>query len=222
MSRRRMFRPRPAPGRPRSGRRVAGFTLIELLVALTIFAILSGFAYRGLSAMLDSRESLERESRKWRDVALFVGRLERDLGAVIDKRVALGTSGTRLMPLSSLTESTDSTPGLAISRSGSILQANSLAAPQRVAYRFRDGKIERLSWTGIDAAPRDEPTVVPVFSGATDLTFRFLDGNGVWRGTWGAPGSNETGMPAAVEMTMDLASGERITRLVDLPGAPPS
>lgn len=199
-------------------RRNRGFTLIELLVALTIFAIMAGFAYRGLTAMLDSRASLERETRKWRDVALFVGRLERDLGAVIDRRVAIGTSGTRLMPLSSLTESTDSVPGLAISRSGSPLQGSSLAAPQRIAYRFRDGKVERLSWTGIDAAPRDEPAVVTVFTGATDLTFRFLDGNGVWRGTWGAPGSNETGLPAAVEVTFDLASGERIRRLVDLPG----
>ena len=201
-------------------RRSRGFTLIELLVALAIFAILAGFAYRGLAAMLDSRASLERESRKWRDVALFVGRFERDLNAVIDKRVALGTSGTRLMPLSSLTESTDSTPGLSLSRSGSILQGTSLAAPQRVAYRFREGKVERLTWSGIDAAPRDEPAVVAVFSGATALSFRFLDATGAWRGTWGAPGSNETTLPAAVEMTIDLASGERITRLVDMPGTP--
>lgn len=201
-------------------RRSRGFTLIELLVALAIFAILAGFAYRGLSAMLESRAALERESRKWRDVALFLGRFERDLGAVIDRRVAIGTSGTRLMPLSSLTESTTSAPGLAISRSGSLLQGTALAAPQRVAYRLNEGRIERLTWSGIDAAPRDEPSVVPVFSGATALSFRFLDAKGEWRGTWGAPGSNEASLPAAVEMTMDLASGERITRLVDLPGAP--
>ena len=63
--------------------RSKGFTLIELLVALAIFAILSAFAYRGLDAMLQSREALQVESRKWRDVTLLVGRMERDVGAVL-------------------------------------------------------------------------------------------------------------------------------------------
>jgi len=199
--------------------RAAGFTLVELLVALAIFAIIAGFAYRGLSSMLDSRAALERESRKWRDASLFVARFERDLAAVLDKRVAIGASGTRLMPLSSLTESTSSPVGLALSRSGSPLQGNALAAPQRIAYRFRDGKVERLAWNGIDAAPRDEPAAVAVFSGAVGLAFRFLDAQGEWRAAWGAPGSNDVALPAAVEMTLELASGERITRLVDLPRA---
>src|SRR6476620_3612059 len=35
----------------------AGFTLVELLVALAIFAVLSGFAYRALDTMLQSREA---------------------------------------------------------------------------------------------------------------------------------------------------------------------
>ena len=40
-----------------------GFTLVELLVALAIFAILSGFAYRSLTALLDSRNAVRDESR---------------------------------------------------------------------------------------------------------------------------------------------------------------
>src|SRR5687768_8078821 len=77
-----------------------GFTLIELLVALAIFAIMSGFAFRALNGMLDSREALAKESRKWRDVALFVGRVERDLAAALN-RPATAASGTLLAALSS-------------------------------------------------------------------------------------------------------------------------
>jgi general secretion pathway protein J len=166
--------------------------------------------------MLESREALQRESRKWRDVALCVGRIERDLSAVL-KRDSIGASGTKLMPVSSVIESSASPEGLALTRSGSPLQENALAAPQRVGYRLRDGKVERLTWAGVDAAPRDEAAPVAVLRNVTALAFRFLDAKGEWTATWGLPGSGLNKLPAAVEVTLQLASGERIVRLVDLP-----
>jgi hypothetical protein len=57
-----------------------------------------------------------------------------------------------------------------------------------------------------------------VLSDVRTLTFRFMDLRGEWRPTWGLPGSADA-MPAAVEMTVELASGERIVRLMDLPRA---
>ena len=199
--------------------RPRGFTLVELLVALAIFAIMTGFAYRGLTAMLESREALQKESRKWRDVAVFIGRIERDLDAVLI-RLAKAPSGIALAPVSSSLGDQSSGDGLAVTRSGSPLQEHALAAPQRVAYRLRDGRVERLTWGGVDAAPRDQPTPVAVLTPVRALNFRFLDArSGEWRPSWGLPGSIEP-PPAAVEMTLELASGERIVRLVDLPRAP--
>ena len=197
----------------------AGFTLVELLVAMMIFAIMSGFAYRGLTGMLESREALERESRKWRDVALFVGRLERDLGAVVPRR-ATGASGTPLAPLSSAIESPGGAEGLALTRAGSPLMENALAAPQRVAWRLREGRVERLAWAGTDAAPRGQPEGLAVLAPVNALAFRFLDpASREWRASWGLPGTGQELLPAAVEMTVTLASGERIVRLIDLPRA---
>jgi general secretion pathway protein J len=204
---------------PGAAPRAAGFTLVELLVALAIFAVLSGFAYRALDTMLNSREALERESRKWRDVTVFVGRVERDVAAVLVKRAATGASGTLLMPVSSAIDASSGGNGLALTRAGSPLQENALAAPQRVAYRLRGTRIERLAWAGVDAAPRDEPTGVPVLDGVSALEFRFLDPRGEWRIAWGLPGSGENA-PAAIEMTLLLASGEKIMRLMDLPPVP--
>lgn len=199
--------------------RARGFTLVELLVALAIFALITGFAYRGLNAMLESRAALEVESRKWRDVALFIGRIDRDLSATME-RTSRSASDTTLAPLSSVVEGTASAEGLALTRSGSALQESALAAPQRVAYRLRDGAIERLSWAGVDIAPRDDPATVVVLRRVSALGLRFLDAAGEWRTTWGLPLSGEAKLPAAVEVTLQLASGEKIVRLVDLPRSP--
>ena len=64
-------------------------------MVIAIIAILAGFAYRGLTALLESREQLRQESRKWRDAALFVGRIERDLRAILDRPVRPGALAVR-------------------------------------------------------------------------------------------------------------------------------
>ncbi len=197
--------------------RRSGFTLVELLVALAIFALVSGFAYRSLSTLLESRDALQREARKWRDTSLFVSRIERDLSAVL-ARSSRGPSGSLVPPVASSLDLPDAGEGLALTRSGSPLQENALAAPQRVAYRLREGRVERLVWGGVDAAPREEPTPVAVLAPVRSLAFRFLDPRSLeWRPTW--PGESAL-LPAAVEVTVELASGERIVRLVDLPRRP--
>ena len=196
-------------------RRARAFTLVELLVALAIFAVLSAFAYRALAVLMESREALERDSRRWRDVALFVGRFERDIHAALD-RSATGASGTVLAPVSSLVDLGGATTrGLAVTRSGATLHANALAAPQRIAYRHLEGRVERLAWTGADVGPRAEAKATPILDEVAALAIRFLDARGEWRSDWGLPGSGER-LPAAVEVTLELAGGERVVRLVDL------
>jgi general secretion pathway protein J len=192
-----------------------GFTLIELLVALAIFAVLSAFAYRSLAALLDARDGLERDARKWRDVALFVGRFERDVQAVLP-RVATGPSGTPLAPVSSVLDfGAGTAKGLALTRAGAALAPGALAAPQRIGYRLTEGRVERHAWTAPDSAPRVETRAIPVLEGVKALDFRYL-ARGEWRGDWGLPGAG-TELPAAVEVALQLESGERVVRLVAVP-----
>src|SRR5258706_8085612 len=169
---------------PPPAKRGVGFTLIELVVALAIFALLSGFAYRGLTTLLESREALRKESRKWRDPAIFIGRVERDLPSVLD-RTATSPAGTPLAPVSSSVEISGAQGnGLALTRSGGALQETALAAPQRIAYRLREGHVERFTWGSVDPAPRDEPAGITVLDDVRALDFRFLVMN-EWRTGWG-------------------------------------
>ena len=78
--------------------RRAGFTLIELLAALLILSLLGLMSYRGLSAVLDTREHVKAESEKWRRVDAFFLRFARDvrLAAPRPVRVASGTAAASL------------------------------------------------------------------------------------------------------------------------------
>jgi general secretion pathway protein J len=204
--------PGSGPGR----RNPEGFTLIELVCALAIFALMAGFAYRSLTSLLESREALERESQKWRDMALFIGRVERDLASVVNRR-GFSSTGALLPPVSStLDTARGASDGIALLRAGMSLAQGMGAAPQRVGYRLADGKVELLSWTAPDSAPRSSAEATPILSGVRALEFRFMAPTGEWRTTWGAPGTNE-GPPQAVSIELQLESGEKVRRVIDLP-----
>jgi len=51
--------------------RQRGFTLIELLVALVILSLIATAGYRGLNAVLQTRERVAEETRKWQHLAFF-------------------------------------------------------------------------------------------------------------------------------------------------------
>ncbi len=78
-----------------------------------------------------------------------------------------------------------------------------------------EGRVDRLAWPGVDSGPRAEVAATPVLDNVRALEFRFLDRNLDWRRDWASPGTQA--IPLAVEMTLELAGGERIVRVVDIP-----
>jgi general secretion pathway protein J len=208
----------------------AAFTLIELLIALTIFAILAVISYRTLSSVFQTREQLNLESAKWRDLSLFFTRLESDLANTLDReiRTADGRSAAPLC-LSALPPN-PAEATLAFTRTGFAetigTSASTNSAPQRIGYRFADGKIEWMLWPALDQAPRGQPDAYVTLANVRDAKWRALDRSGValnWRNDWPAAPSTcarvEKGaaiFPAALELTLTMLSGETITRVFAL------
>src|SRR5262249_60330895 len=84
--------------------------------------------------------------------------------------------------------------------------------PQRLGYRLRGGGVELLPWNVLDQGPRSEPAVVAVLRDVRAMDLRYLDRRGQWYPAWPPAGTSggPTAIPAAVETTITLASGERI------------
>lgn len=195
--------------------RQRGFTLVEMLVALTIFALMSVLAYRGLDAVLQTRAHLAEDNRRWRDIALTLAQLEQDMGQAVNRPVR-GSGGLPLPALVGHVQAGDASGAqLSVSRMGMAWQSGVLADVQRHGYRLNKGTLEQLVWPVLDQAPRSEPAVHPLLERVRRFELRYLDRGGTWQSRWPLPGM--TALPAALEVVLELDDGVAVTRVFALP-----
>ncbi len=114
-----------------------GFTLIELLVAVSLMAILSVIAWRGLDAVLKARDSLTEVGEDMRSLAITFSQIDEDLRRSWPVRQLLPNQPPIRF-----------SPGLAgqgaqlelLREGGGALDGVRI---ERVAYRVREGQLER-------------------------------------------------------------------------------
>ena len=196
-------------------RTASGFTLIEILVALLVFALLAGFGYRGVGAVLDAGERVTGETRKWRDLALAFEQMRLAFAQAADRPIRdrhdaaapafEGVAATR----------NASEPLLAFTRMGYAGHEGAAADQQRVGYRLREERLEQLAWPVLDQAPHTEAQSVALLSGVRELAFSYLH-HGKWHPAWPLA-DGDAPHPAAVLVTLRLSNGERYQRLFALP-----
>ena len=215
-----------------------GFTLVEMLVAIAIFGVMAVAGYRVLDTVLVTRERVTEEYRRWRDVARAIAWMERDLEAA-QARPIRNPSDQVLAPLLGVEGFTQpDQSAITLTRSGGLDASGLTTPPSRIGYRVRDGALERLAWPALDQATQNAPTAVVVLRGVTKLGLRYRDAGGTWCSTWPAAaaqggsgtasthvvrsGTVDVTLPTGVDVTIQLAGGERIRRLVALHSGPRS
>lgn len=188
--------------------RARGLTLVEVLVAVALIAVSSVLGYRALDEIRRSADRLLQSSRQWDDLELATQRLMRDL------RLALPApwtdrSGRLLPPLwARRTERGDAELV--------FVRSTAQAGVQRVGYRWSrapdGGRLELLSY----ATPREDvpARATLLLDGIASLEFGFLDAGSRWQREWQRPE-----LPRAVRLTLALADGLTVERIVDVPTA---
>lgn len=195
--------------------RSRGFTLIELLVALVILALLSVAGYRGLDAVLQTRERVAEETRKWQHLAYFFSRMEQDVAQAIHRPARDQGGLTQPEWIGRTVVVADDEAELIFTRAGIPDQGEEMLAPQRIGYRLQQGSIILLRWPFLDQAPRTAPIRYPLLEGVRDFRLRHLDSYGNWLAQWPSGGQAGT-LPMALEAEVTLASGEKIVRVFAL------
>jgi general secretion pathway protein J len=196
--------------RSSAGIRPGGFTLIELLAALLILSALALMSYRGLGAVLDAREHVTRETDKWRRLAAFFARFERDVQLAAPRPVR---SASRTAPAWRGIPGVTPEPRLEFSRFASV---EGMDSPRRLAYRLNERQeVELWLWPGLDIAPGTLPARYPVLTGVTAFELQYLDPNLAWVDAWPSSAADPP-IPKAVRLRLALVSGEEVVRVFGL------
>lgn len=185
-----------------------GFTLIELLTALLILSLLALMSYRGLGAVLDAREHVRLETEKWRHLAAFFARFERDvqLAAPRPVRTAAGIAPAWRAQATPDTQ-------LEFSRFAS---AEGVDSARRIGYRLNEKQeIELWLWPGLDIAPEARPARYTVLSGVAKFELQYLGPSLAWGDVWPAA-PIDSSLPLAVRLRVVLSSNEEIVRVFAL------
>jgi general secretion pathway protein J len=122
---------------PSQAARHGGFTLIELIVAVSLMAVLSVIAWRGLDSVLKARDTLTEVGEDMRSLTIAFSQMDEDLRRSWPiKQLLPGQTPIRFLPGASGQGSQ-----LELLREGG--GALDGVRVERVAYRVRDGKLER-------------------------------------------------------------------------------
>lgn len=190
--------------------RKGGFTLIELLVALLILAALALMSYRGLGAILDARAHIGKETDKWRHVASFFSRFQRDVQLAAPRQVRAGFAFAPAW-LGRPEGTAD-----ALVEFSRFAAGGGVDTPKRLGYRLNDGgEIELWLWPGLDVAPNALPAKYAVLRGVSQFQVQYLNSDLTWANVWPLSPIAPP-LPRAVRLRVVLESGEELVRVFAL------
>lgn len=189
----------------------AGFTLIELLIALAILSLLSLLGYRAVASLGDTQVRLTAEAEQWRTLDRVFSRIEGDCREAVARDIRMG-EGVEPAWLGTIDQNGNAV--LHLSRAGSEFVLEPGSGGQRIGYQLRDGTLQVLYWPGLDIPANTTPDAYALAENIASVALAYLDSKGTWRERW--PITGDSAVPRGMRVTLQLASGERVERIIAL------
>lgn len=178
-----------------------GFTLLEMLVAIAIFALLSIGAYQVLQGVLTSDEVAKRKESQLSELQIALTLLERDISQIVPRSGRIeGESNHVLLAAARFGQQSDDW-GMAFIRTGWLNPDGLLPRSQlqRVGWRLKESRLERLSFLYPDPIIGLEPQSQTVLKGVSAFRLFFFDNNS-WKEEW----SQRNVLPEGIAVELEL------------------
>jgi general secretion pathway protein J len=185
-----------------------------MLVALFIFAVISAAGVGIVTYGIDAKAATRAATDRLRDVQIARALLKADLAQPVRRAVRDAYGDNRLPAFSGgITRQGDGTL-MSFVRGGwaNPGQAQARSTLQFVQYVVEDGKFIRRSRVRLDATvntPEDERVLL---SGVSNVEVRFWSG-GQWADRYGTGRAEQTSLPDAVALDMDVEGFGHLTQL---------
>lgn len=176
-----------------------GFTFIEMLLAMAIFALVGLASASVLSSVTESDAASSQAAERLAQIQRFFLILERDFAQISARQIRVEGEEPVRSPLLGEKLMLDSEEGgFAFVHNGwrnpgMVLPRSEI---QAVAYRFREGKIERLFSLFPDAVTGTEPKVQTLLEQVTGFKVEFLKDE-QWQENW-----VDEKLPRAIRLTI--------------------
>ena len=200
-----------------------GFTLLEILVALAVFSIAAAIAYKGLDAVIASKQAMEREIRFWRETGLVFERMETDFMQIVPR--AFQNTPNRFQPV--LQGEVSERGGFQVELS----RSDGERTPLRIAYQCDNGEltmrllpinhlVKRTVQTTQEQSPGQtgqtgQNTAHVLLRGVERCELAYLGANNAWLSAW--PGQEKRVKPLGIRVRLTLAGRGTFERLFYLP-----
>ena len=196
-----------------------GFTLIEILIALMIFAFVAVMTSIGLRNITNSRNALEKRSKRIAGLQLALTIMQQDISQIVNRGANQG--GTQQAALQatadSITFTTANNPNI-----GGLLAHSDLF---RVKYSASGGGLTRAINIFVDHGPNSKPITETILPGVNNITFKFINSTGQVLTYWYSQATNflsrvpsANALPQAIIVDMKIKGFGKIERIIQIGG----
>lgn len=193
-----------------------GFTLLEVLVALSVFAIITLVAWRGLDSMATTKARLDQEMRMWRELELVFERIGLDLVQIAPRSWKDADGKTR------------SAIQLVGTEDGSRCQLDLLRfgadqEPVHLRYATRDAQLSLTVvadsvWSAAaQSAAAGDTLSYPLLEQVERCDLALLDRENQWQARWPVKDLADETRPRGLRLRLTLAGRGEFERIYYLP-----